>query len=50
MTSILFHVSGYDPFALAAGAVVLVLCAAVAASVPALRAASLDPARALRTE
>ena len=50
MTSLLFHVSGYDPFALAAGAVVLVLCAAVAALVPALRAASLDPVRALRTE
>ena len=50
MTSLLFHVSGYDPFALAAGAVALVLCAAVAALVPALRAASLDPVRALRTE
>ena len=50
MTSILFHVSGYDPLALAGATILLALCAAVAAFVPALRAASLDPVRALRSE
>jgi predicted permease len=50
MTSLLFHVRGSDPRALAGAAAVLGVCAAVAALVPALRAASLDPVRALRTE
>lgn len=50
MTSLLFHVSGSDPLALAGAAAALGVCAAVAALVPAVRAASLDPVRALRTE
>jgi predicted permease len=50
MTSLLFHVSGYDPQALAGAVAVLAVCAAVAALVPAFRAASLDPVRALRIE
>ena len=50
MKSLLFHISGSDPLALAAAALVLAACAAVAALVPALRAASLDPVRALRAE
>jgi predicted permease len=50
MTSLLFHVSGSDPLALAGASAVLTACAAVASLVPAMRAASLDPVRALRTE
>ena len=50
MTGILFHLSGYDPLLLAAASMVLAICAAAAALLPALRAASLDPVRALRTE
>jgi ABC-type antimicrobial peptide transport system permease subunit len=50
MTSLLFHVSGYDPLILAAASLVLTICAAAAAFIPAVRAASLDPVRALRTE
>ena len=50
MTRLLFHVSGYDPLILAAASMVLAICAAAAAFIPALRAASLDPVRALRTE
>jgi macrolide transport system ATP-binding/permease protein len=48
--SILFHVKGYDPVILAAASMVLAICATVAAFIPAVRAASLDPVRALRTE
>lgn len=50
MASLLFHVSGSAPWALAGASAVLALCAAVAALLPALRAASVDPVRALRTE
>jgi macrolide transport system ATP-binding/permease protein len=50
MTSLLFHISGYDPLILAAASMVLAICSAAAAFIPALRAASLDPVRALRTE
>jgi ABC-type antimicrobial peptide transport system permease subunit len=50
MTSILFHIKGSDPAALAGATILLALCAAVAAIIPAVRAASLDPVRALRTE
>jgi predicted permease len=50
MTSLLYHVKGFDPQALGAAAVVLGICASIAAFVPALRAASIDPMRALRTE
>jgi hypothetical protein len=50
MTSILFHIKGSDPAALAGATILLALCASIAAIIPAVRAASLDPARALRTE
>jgi len=50
MSSLLFHVSGYDPMILAGAAAVLAICAAGAAFIPAMRAASIDPVRALRTE
>jgi macrolide transport system ATP-binding/permease protein len=50
MASLLFDVSGYDPFAFAGATLVLGLCAAVAGFIPARRAASIDPMRALRTE
>jgi predicted permease len=50
MTSLLFHISGNDPAILAAASTVLAICAAAAAFIPALRAASVDPVRALRTE
>lgn len=50
MTSLLFRISGSDPWALAGASLVLGLCAAVAALLPALHAASLDPVRALRAE
>ena len=50
MNSLLFHVSGFDPVILAAASTVLAICAAGAAFIPAMRAASVDPVRALRTE
>jgi len=50
MTRLLFHIKGNDPAALAGAITVLALCAAAAAVIPALRAASLDPVRALRAE
>jgi predicted permease len=50
MTSLLYQVSGFDPQALATAAAVLGICASIAALIPALRAASIDPMRALRTE
>jgi len=49
-TTILFHISANDPLVLAGASAVLAFCATVAALIPALRAASLDPVRALRTE
>jgi predicted permease len=50
MTSLLYGVSGYDPLALLGATLVLGLCAAIAGFIPARRAASVDPMRALRTE
>jgi len=50
MTNLLFHIRGSDPWALTGASLVLGVCAAVAALLPALRAASLDPVRALRAE
>jgi macrolide transport system ATP-binding/permease protein len=50
MSSLLYQVSGFDLQALAGAAAVLGICAGIAAIVPALRAASIDPMRALRTE
>jgi macrolide transport system ATP-binding/permease protein len=50
MASLLYQVGAYDSVALAGSIVVLILCAAIAAIIPARRAASVDPMRALRTE
>jgi macrolide transport system ATP-binding/permease protein len=46
----LFGVEGYDPIIIGSATVVLTVSAVLAALVPACRAASVDPTRALRTE
>jgi predicted permease len=50
MASQLYQVESYDPLALAGAIAVLGLCAAVAGFIPARRAASIEPMRALRIE
>jgi len=50
VASLLYKVNSYDPMALAVAALLLGLSAAVAAGIPALRAASVDPMVALRAE
>jgi ABC-type antimicrobial peptide transport system permease subunit len=50
MTSLLYGISGYDPFALAGAILVLGTCSAIAGLIPARRAASVEPMQALRTE
>jgi len=50
MASQLFGVSAYDPVALASATAVLAVCAVVAGFVPARRAASVEPMKALRIE
>ena len=50
MASQLWGVKSYDPLILGASALVLAACALLAGYVPARRAASIDPMRALRTE
>jgi predicted permease len=50
LSSQLYGVKTYDPAILAVAAVVLTACALVAGFVPAQRAASIDPIRALRVE
>jgi len=50
VASQLFGVKGYDPFILSGAVAVLASCAVLAAIIPARRAASIDPLRALRTE
>jgi ABC-type antimicrobial peptide transport system permease subunit len=50
LESLLYGVSGIDPVAYASAAGLLVLVALAANLVPALAAARLDPARALRRE
>jgi predicted permease len=50
MADLLYQVKSYDPLALAGSIVLLNLCAAVAAFIPARRAASIEPMQALRTE
>ena len=48
ISSSLYGVKSYDPFVLGTALVVLILSSVVAAVIPARRAASIDPARALR--
>jgi predicted permease len=50
MASLLFGVSSYDPLAFLGATLALAICAAVAGFIPARRAASVDPMRALRTD
>jgi ABC-type antimicrobial peptide transport system permease subunit len=50
MSSQLYGVRTYDPFALTAAILVLSTFAAVAGFIPARRAASIEPMKALRTE
>jgi predicted permease len=50
MKSLLYGVGSYDPWALAGAPLALLLCAAAAGFIPARRAASIDPMKALRTD
>lgn len=50
LSSLLFQVSPTDPFALGSACVVLLCVAAAAVYLPARRATSIDPARALRSD
>jgi ABC-type antimicrobial peptide transport system permease subunit len=50
MRSLLYGVGSYDPWALAGAPLMLVLCATAAGFIPARRAASIEPMKALRTE
>lgn len=50
LESTLFGVSAHDPLVLGAGLTVLAIATAIAAFVPARRAATMDPVRALRVE
>ncbi len=50
MKVMLYGVDSYDPMALAGAPLMLVIFAAVAAFIPARRAASIEPMQALRTE
>jgi predicted permease len=50
MKSLLYGVGSYDPWALAGAPLMLLLCATAAGFIPARRAASIEPMRALRTE
>ena len=49
MTHLLYQVRGNDPFTFIASVALLGMCVAAAAAIPATRAASVDPIRALRT-
>ena len=50
ISSKLFNVAQWDPFALTLAVVSLAVCALIAAVISAVRAASIDPLKALRTE
>ena len=50
MATQLYGVSGYDALSLLGATLLLAVCAAVAVLIPARRAASIEPMRALRTE
>ena len=50
LRSLLFNVSPFDPLVLALAAIFVMLLASAAALLPALRAASIQPMNALRTD
>jgi len=50
MKSLLYGVGSYDPLALGGATLVLGLCAAAAGFIPARRAASIEPMKALRID
>jgi predicted permease len=50
LRSFLFHISRFDPVTMAVAALALLLLAMVASALPARRAASIDPMKALRGE
>jgi macrolide transport system ATP-binding/permease protein len=50
MASLLYEVKPYDPLAFVGAILLLAICAAIAAFIPARRAASIDPMQALRTD
>jgi predicted permease len=50
MASQLYEIKGYDPLALIGASLVLGICAALAGFIPARRAASVEPMRALRID
>jgi macrolide transport system ATP-binding/permease protein len=50
MKHLLYAISSYDPLAFVGATAVLCVCVVVAALIPAVRAASVDPMRALRAE
>ncbi|WP_446742704.1 ADOP family duplicated permease [Silvibacterium acidisoli] len=50
MARLLYEVNTYDPLAFAGAILLLAFCVSVAAFLPARRAASIDPIRALRTD
>jgi putative ABC transport system permease protein len=50
MSSLLFQVKAFDPFVLAFAAVTLILVVMAASVLPAIRAGSINPVEALRTE
>jgi ABC-type antimicrobial peptide transport system permease subunit len=50
LSAILFGVTAYDPLTITAAIAVLGTCAAVACSIPALRATRVDPVKALKYE
>lgn len=50
LSSQLYHVKGWDPLVLTVSILTLSLCALVASIIPAQRAASIDPVKALRTD
>jgi ABC-type antimicrobial peptide transport system permease subunit len=50
LRSLLFNVSPFDPLVLVLAAIFVMLLASAAALLPALRAASIQPMNALRTD
>ena len=46
----LYHVKGWDPLVLSGSILALGVCALIASIIPARRAASINPVKALRTE